>query len=153
MRERRSGKVDNRGFTLVELIVVLVILAILAAILVPALLGYIDSARDKQYMLNARNCITAAQAQLIELYGTSGGTVAEGEYVIAGGRKTSAKNGDSDITNTAFAQKVLSIPYFTRFIWKPNPHRRFIIITVNGRRRIRELQVLRLQQKFFQSIM
>lgn len=107
MRERRSGKVDNRGFTLVELIVVLVILAILAAILVPALLGYIDSARDKQYMLNARNCITAAQAQLIELYGTSGGTVPEGEYVIAGGRKTSAKNGDSDITNTAFAQKVL----------------------------------------------
>ena len=36
---------DNKGFTLVELIVVLVILAILAAILVPALLGYIDKAK------------------------------------------------------------------------------------------------------------
>ena len=33
---------ENKGFTLVELIVVIVILAILAAILVPALLGYID---------------------------------------------------------------------------------------------------------------
>lgn len=98
---------DNKGFTLVELIVVLVILAILAAILVPALLGYIDSARDKQYMLNARNCMTAAQAQLIELYGQSGGTVAEGDYVIPGGSPTSAKNGDSDITKTEFAQKVL----------------------------------------------
>lgn len=32
----------KRGFTLVELIVVLVILAILAALLVPALTGYID---------------------------------------------------------------------------------------------------------------
>ncbi|MCR4695939.1 MAG: prepilin-type N-terminal cleavage/methylation domain-containing protein, partial [Lachnospiraceae bacterium] len=31
-------KMENKGFTLVELIVVLVILAILAAILVPALL-------------------------------------------------------------------------------------------------------------------
>ena len=35
-------EMNNKGFTLVELIVVLVILAILAAILVPALLGYID---------------------------------------------------------------------------------------------------------------
>ena len=33
---------NDKGFTLVELIVVLVILALLAAILVPALLGYID---------------------------------------------------------------------------------------------------------------
>ena len=41
-------KTNNKGFTLVELIVVLVILAILAAILVPALLGYIDKAREKQ---------------------------------------------------------------------------------------------------------
>ena len=44
-------KNNNKGFTLVELIVVLVILAILAAILVPALLGYIDRAREKQYVL------------------------------------------------------------------------------------------------------
>ena len=43
----------NRGFTLVELIVVLVILAILAALLIPALLGYIDRAREKQDVLKA----------------------------------------------------------------------------------------------------
>ena len=43
----KKFKNDNKGFTLVELIVVLVILAILAAILVPALLGYIDEARNK----------------------------------------------------------------------------------------------------------
>ena len=33
---------EKKGFTLVELIVVLVILAILAALLIPALTGYID---------------------------------------------------------------------------------------------------------------
>ena len=58
----------NRGFTLVELIVVLVILAILAAILVPALLGYIDRARSRQDILNAKNCMTATQAELTYMY-------------------------------------------------------------------------------------
>ena len=60
---------SNKGFTLVELIVVLVILAILAAILVPALLGYIDKAREKQAVLNAKSCLTAAQAEMSSLYG------------------------------------------------------------------------------------
>ena len=58
----------NKGFTLVEMIVVLVILAILAAILVPALLGYIDSARSKQTVLNARSAMTAAQAEMSSIY-------------------------------------------------------------------------------------
>lgn len=62
---------DNKGFTLVELIVVLVILAILAAILVPALLGYIDRAKNQQIVLNARSCYTAAQAELSSMYGTN----------------------------------------------------------------------------------
>ena len=61
---------DNKGFTLVELIVVLVILAILAAILVPALLGYIDRAKQQQIVLNARSCYTAAQAEMSSMYGT-----------------------------------------------------------------------------------
>lgn len=60
---------ENKGFTLVELIVVLVILAILAAILVPALLGYIDRARGQQIVLNARSVYTAAQAEMSSLYG------------------------------------------------------------------------------------
>jgi prepilin-type N-terminal cleavage/methylation domain-containing protein len=64
MNEKRK----NKGFTLVELIVVLVILAILAAILVPALLGYIDRAKKQQIVLNAKSCLTAAQAEFSEMY-------------------------------------------------------------------------------------
>lgn len=68
--KKRNLKGNNKGFTLVELIVVLVILAILAAILVPALLGYIDQARTKQTLLNARSAMTAAQAEMSAIYGS-----------------------------------------------------------------------------------
>ena len=60
---------DHKGFTLVELIVVLVILAILAAILVPALLGWIDQAKTKQDVVNARALMVAMQTQMTEEYG------------------------------------------------------------------------------------
>ena len=75
-------KKNNKGFTLVELIVVLVILAILAAILVPALLGYIDKAREKQVTTNAEAAYVAAQALATECYGkTNGDTTKLGDYV------------------------------------------------------------------------
>lgn len=63
-------KTNQKGFTLVELIVVLVILAILAAILVPALLGYIDRAKKQQIVLNAKSALTASQAEMSSMYGT-----------------------------------------------------------------------------------
>ncbi len=63
-------KKNNKGFTLVELIVVLVILAILAAILVPALLGWIDKAREKSVTANAEAAFVATQGLLTEKYGT-----------------------------------------------------------------------------------
>ncbi len=66
-------KKNNKGFTLVELIVVLVILAILAAILVPALLGYIDKARQAQYEEEAHAILVAAQAYETEQYAKGAG--------------------------------------------------------------------------------
>ena len=53
---------DKKGFTLVELIVVLVILAILAALLIPALTGYIDKAREQSLISEGSMVLTAAQA-------------------------------------------------------------------------------------------
>ena len=59
------------GFTLVELIVVLVILAILAALLIPALTGYIDRAKEKNITAETRQVVMAAQTLYDEAYGTS----------------------------------------------------------------------------------
>lgn len=59
---------DKRGVTLVELIVVLVILAILASVLIPSLIGYIDKAKQRAVIAEARDVWTASQAALSECY-------------------------------------------------------------------------------------
>ncbi|MBE6852087.1 MAG: type II secretion system protein [Ruminococcus sp.] len=66
---KKNGKKSLKGFTLVEIIVVLVILAILAAAMIPALTGYIDKARDRTDISEARNALTAAQTLASEAYG------------------------------------------------------------------------------------
>lgn len=66
---------SKKGFTLVELIVVLVILAVMAAMLVPALTGYIDEARKKKDYNAASEVLTAAQAVVAEYYGNPGTNV------------------------------------------------------------------------------
>lgn len=60
---------EKSGFTLVEMIVVIVILSILLAILIPGLISYIDKAKDKQIEVNARSAYIALQDQLIQDYG------------------------------------------------------------------------------------
>lgn len=56
------------GFTLVELIVVLVILGVLATFAVPALTGYIDSAKEKQAVSETQACVMTATRQGAQKY-------------------------------------------------------------------------------------
>ncbi len=65
---RKTGREHNKGFTLVELVVVLVIIALLAAILAPALLGYIDQAQKERELTNAKALLNAVQSKLSSLY-------------------------------------------------------------------------------------
>lgn len=67
---------SNKGFTLVEMIVVMVILTVLAGILIPGLLGWIDEAKGRQYVLSARSIYMSAQAIQSEKYAAWDGTAA-----------------------------------------------------------------------------
>ena len=79
-------KNKKKGFTLVELIVVLAILAILAAMLVPALTGYIDKANEKKVIATARQYYVAAQTVVSEAYANNdklqGISILSGSYTV-----------------------------------------------------------------------
>lgn len=66
MQQKRRSK--KGGFTLVELIVVLVILAILAALLIPALTGYINKAKEKKIIAETRMAVMAVQTMNSDYY-------------------------------------------------------------------------------------
>ena len=72
MIEKIRAMKNKKGFTLVELIVVMVILAILAALLIPALTGYIDKANKEKVVAETRMVAMAVQTECSEAYGNAG---------------------------------------------------------------------------------
>lgn len=67
----KDGK-KVKGFTLVELIVVMLILAILAGMFIPSLIGYIDKANESALQVQTRQLYQAAQVIATENYKKGG---------------------------------------------------------------------------------
>ena len=61
--KRLKKSKNKKGFTLIEIIVVLVILVILAAIAVPAVMGYIDDAKESKYVAEAHSIYIVIQTE------------------------------------------------------------------------------------------
>ena len=61
--KRLKKSKNKKGFTLIEIIVVLVILGILAAIAVPAVMGYIDDAKESIYVAEAHSIYIVIQTE------------------------------------------------------------------------------------------
>ncbi len=87
---KKFNENKKKGFTLVELIVVLVILAILAALLIPALTGYIDKAKRKSLVAETRQAVMAAQTLVDEAYGK----VDPGTKITVGGEGATVQTTD-----------------------------------------------------------
>ena len=61
--KRLKKSKNKKGFTLIEIIVVLGILGILAAIAVPAVMGYIDDAKESKYVAEAHSIYIVIQTE------------------------------------------------------------------------------------------
>jgi general secretion pathway protein G len=82
MKLKKKAK-KGKGFTLVELLVVVAILAILAAALLPKFLGYTDNAREAQTMADL-----STMKSVVEIYAAD---VGAGNYPAIDGEKDGVK--------------------------------------------------------------
>jgi type IV pilus assembly protein PilA len=85
LKTLRTKMQDDKGFTLIELMVVVLIIAILIAIAIPTFLGLRRRAQDRAAQSDLRNAMTAAKAFYTddESYSPASGAfnVAEGEAI------------------------------------------------------------------------
>ena len=94
-------KKDNKGFTLVELVVVIAILAILVGLLVPQYTKYVDKARKSSDASNLGNMVRAVEIKAAD----PNGTLAAGVIKIEiGTTSTTAKAYETNGTTEVSAQ-------------------------------------------------
>ena len=72
LKNLRNKLNDNKGFSLVELIVVIAIMVILIALLVPNVVGYIQKAQDSANLAAAKSIYNAANTYIVDYKGQKG---------------------------------------------------------------------------------
>lgn len=79
------GKANNKGFSLVELIIVIAIMAVLVGAIAPALIRYIDKARASRATDEARIIVNATEAALATKAGEDAPVVYNNTFVDSNG--------------------------------------------------------------------
>lgn len=96
-------KMNKKGFTIVELVIVIAVIAILAAVMIPTFTGIVDKANQSAVLQEARNYYTEAyaddlmdgvknglNANRLPVTAPDGTYYADGDYALYDGNKWSA---------------------------------------------------------------
>ena len=97
MKER---KMNNKGFSLVELIIVIAIMAILIVVLAPQYLKYVERSRNSTDLQNATELKTAIETYVADP--ESKETMAKDDTVVL----TISSNADGDVSGTGNGENV-----------------------------------------------
>ena len=116
LKETKTMKKTNKGFTLVELIIVIAVIGVLAAILIPTFANVIDKANRKSAFSDAKNALQLYLAE--KTTGENGGKVVDDgtifkvekagknwyfEYRESGLKEMANINADSNVTGKSEA--------------------------------------------------
>lgn len=97
----RERKKDNKGFTLVELIIVIAILAILVGLLAPQYMKYVEKSRKSTDVSNLERLVEAVKIASADTdYNIPAGTY---DIVISTSKTTVTKNGKIDAALKEYA--------------------------------------------------
>ena len=105
-------KTTKKGFTLIELIVVIAIIGVLAAILVPSMLGYIKKSKIQGANTTASNLYKALNSLAADL-DEEDKYMSDGDHALAGGKyteETGSTTESTEIGNDDFVKGIK--PFF-----------------------------------------
>lgn len=125
-------KMNNKGFSLIELIIVIAIMAVLVAIIAPNLTKYLGKSKQQTDKTNleeikkqVKNCISEASTDDIAVQKTDGTTAT---YKITGNTCTAETTGTSDFAN--LISSVLDTD--NNSASKAEPSKKSMAVTISG---------------------
>ena len=109
---------NNKGFTIIELVIVIAVIAILAGVLIPTFSNVVDKANKSKVLQEARNIYTEYAVEHIDDLNKAEGEVVDviiksGDYYFSFTNGVVNVTPSTDVPNTNSVASVAGKPYYT----------------------------------------